>query len=104
MSIISVDYGSITGGGVDISDIIGVEILMTSSNAIYGIYTVGINTMKVKAGTNYKVNLYTDSSATQALQGGSNIGTTYVTVDVSDYNLIYMKNTGATQVYITVLS
>ena len=93
------------GGGVDISDIIGVEITMTSSLGTYGIYTVGINTMEVRSATgNNKVNLYTDSAATQALPGGSNIGSTYVTVDVSDYNLIYMKNATATVVNITALS
>lgn len=96
MAMTEMNYPN-SGGGVDISDIIGVQTMMIAqSSRRNAIYTAGISTIFIKvgeAGTKTMM-LYDSPSAGSAIS--PTIDTTGALIDVSNYNVVYTAGSAAT--------
>lgn len=95
------------GGGVDISDIVGVECFQylrnISGESASALYVVGINHIQFKiSGSGYSINIWEKDDKTSSIDTITN---TTKTVDVSTYNVIYLSCSGKTVLpaYYTVI-
>ena len=84
------------GGGADISGLIGLDVLTIAQSTRYNaLYTVGISRIEASTSGTPWVEFYSDSNASQIISSRIS-GTTPVEVDVSNYDVIYMKGSAAT--------
>ena len=100
MALIDMDF-ALGGGGVDISDLIAQTSgfqFRTAMSVYYALFVVGINSIEISTISTGQMR-DTDSDSGNVL---ANISSTPVTVDVSAYNVVYIKGTSSSNQDYTV--